>query len=77
MHLVFHQAHPKKGICPLAVAPPWEPIAGVTKGFAPFSVKSDASCATDPDSDSIPRLPTPMAIRIPGLMDRLVSILKN
>ena len=51
---------------PSAVAPPWLPMAGTTKGSAPQARTRAAMAATRTGSSAMPRLPTLRATRMPG-----------
>ena len=55
-------------IWPGAVAPPWLPMAGKTKGSAPAARTSSTTARTMTGRLLMPRLPAPTATRMPGLM---------
>ncbi len=53
--------------CPSAVAPPWLPMAGMITAEAPFDFTQSASVRTISGIFAMPRLPTVIPIRCPGL----------
>ncbi len=50
---------------PSAVAPPWLPITGTMKGSAPFAFSTVTTVRMTSGMRSMPRLPAPMAMRLP------------
>jgi len=64
-------------ICPSGVAPPWLPIAGTMKGRAPASTRTFSAACTISLRLVIPRLPTPSAIVIPGLIFSRIPVREN
>src|SRR3970282_1096093 len=56
--------------CPSGVAPPWLPMAGMTKGLAPRAFRWSTVARTIAAILAIPRLPPPTATRSPGLIGR-------
>src|SRR5215218_4396116 len=59
--------------CPSAVAPPWLPIAGMTKGEAPASFKIRTSERKTLSIPATPRLPAVIATSAPGSIRVLIS----
>ena len=58
---------------PSAVAPPWLPITGTMKGSAPFAFSTVTTVRMTSGMRSMPRLPAPMAMRLPKSGVRLVG----
>src|SRR5215207_897803 len=63
--------------CPSAVAPPWLPIAGTMKGFAPASFRIWTSERKISSIPEIPRLPAVIATSAPASIRALISSLPH
>ncbi len=50
---------------PSAVEPPWLPITGTMNGSAPLAFSTATTARTMSGMWSMPRLPAPMAMRLP------------